>query len=72
MFELAASPPPPFFFLCTYLILYVIVFGKTLLYMCIEYCVQVNVYYMSAQGVDECMINAHYYIYYNYVSSIPG
>ena len=54
-----------------YIILYVIVFGKTLLYMCIEYRVQVNMYYMGSQGVDECMINAHDYIYY-YVSSVPG
>jgi len=33
----------------------------TMLYMCIEYHVQVNMYHVSAQGVDECMINEHYY-----------
>ena len=54
-----------------YIILYVIVSGKTVLYMCIEYLVQANMYYMSAQGVDECIINAHDLIYY-YVSSVPG
>ena len=38
--------------------------------MCIEYCVQVNMYHVSAQGVDERIINVHYYYhryyYYNY------
>ena len=29
--------------------------------MCIEYHIQVNIYYVSAQGVDERMINVHYY-----------
>ena len=29
--------------------------------MCIEYCVWVNMYHVSAQGVDECMINVRYY-----------
>ena len=60
-----------FCFLYIYIILYVIVSGKTVLYMCIEYLVQANMYYMSAQGVDECIINAHDLIYY-YVSSVPG
>ena len=32
--------------------------------MCIEYHIQVNTYYVSAQGIDECMINVHYYCYY--------
>ena len=32
--------------------------------MCIEYHIQVNMYHVSAQGVDERMINVHYY-YYN-------
>ena len=36
-------------------------FGRTMLYMCIEYHIQVNVYHVSAQGFDECMINVHYY-----------
>ena len=31
--------------------------------MCIEYCIYVNMYHVSAQGVDECMINVHYYYY---------
>ena len=29
--------------------------------MCIEYHIQVNMYHVSAQGVDEHMINVHYY-----------
>ena len=32
-----------------------------MLYMCIEYHTQVNMYHVSAQGVDERMINVHYY-----------
>ena len=32
-----------------------------MLYMCIEYHIQVNMYHVSAQGVDEQMINVHYY-----------
>ena len=28
-----------------------------MLYMCIEYHIQVNMYHVSAQGVDECTIN---------------
>ena len=31
--------------------------------MCIEYHIYVNMYHASAQGVDERMINAHYYYY---------
>ena len=30
--------------------------------MCIEYCVSVNTYHVSAQDVDENMINVHYII----------
>ena len=29
--------------------------------MCIEYHIYVNLYYVSAQGVDERMLNVHYY-----------
>ena len=32
--------------------------------MCTEYHIQVNMYHVSAQGVDECMINVYYYYYY--------
>ena len=32
--------------------------------MCIEYHIYVNMYHVSTQGVDERMINAHYYYYY--------
>ena len=37
-----------------------------MLYMCIEYHIQVYMYHVtvSAQGVDERMINVHYYYYY--------
>ena len=37
------------------------VLDRTVLYMCIEYHVEVNMYYVSAQGVDERAINVHYY-----------
>ena len=33
--------------------------GRTVLYMCIEYPFKVNMYHVSAQGVDERMINVH-------------
>ena len=33
---------------------------------CIEYCIYVNMYHVSVQGIDEHMINVHYY-YYNVV-----
>ena len=53
------------FFIYFCIILYVNSFGRTMLYMCIEYHIQVNMYHVSAQGFDECMINIHYY-YYNW------
>ena len=34
----------------------------TMLYMSIEYHIQVNMYHVSTQGVDEHMINVHYYL----------
>ena len=43
------------------IILYVNCFDRTMLYMCIEYHLQVNMFDVSAQGVDERMINVHYY-----------
>ena len=33
-------------------------------YMCIAYHILVNMYHVSTQGVDERMINVHYYYYY--------
>ena len=48
------------------IILYVDCFGRTVLYMCIEYHIQVNMCHVSAQGVDEHMINVHYCYYYYY------
>ena len=39
-------------------------FCRTMLYMCIEYHIYVNVYHVSAQGIDERMINVHHYYYY--------
>ena len=33
-----------------------------MLYRCTEYHIQVNMYYVSAQGVDEHAIRVHYYI----------
>ena len=38
---------------------YVNYFGRTVLYVCIEYCIYVNMYDMSVQGVDERMRNGH-------------
>ena len=35
-----------------------------MLYMCKEYQIEVNMYHVSAQGVDERKINVHYYYYY--------
>ena len=37
--------------------------------MCIENCIYVNMYHVSAQGVDERMINVHYY-YYNRLEAV--
>ena len=37
----------------------------TVLYVCIEYHIQVNMYHVSAQGVDERVINVH--SYYNLI-----
>ena len=37
---------------------------RTVFYMCVEYCIYVNIYHVSVQGIDEHMINVHYY-YYN-------
>ena len=50
-------------FFIFFIILYVDCFGRTMLYMCIEYRIYVNMYHVSAQGVDERMINIHYYYY---------
>ena len=35
-----------------------------MLYMCTKYHIQVNMYHVSAQGIDECMINVQYYYYH--------
>ena len=43
-----------------YIILYVNCFGRTVFYVCIEYRVTVNVYHVSAQGVDARIINVGY------------
>ena len=54
------------------MILYVNCFGRTVLYRCIEYHIYVNMYHVSAQGVDERMINAHYYYYFMLCESTCG
>ena len=46
---------------CFHIIFYVNCFGRTVLYVCIEYCILVHVYDVSSQGTDECMINVHYH-----------
>ena len=35
--------------------------GESVLYVCIEYHIRVDMYHVSAQSVDESMINVHYY-----------
>ena len=45
------------------IILYVNCFGRTVLYMCIECHIYVNMHHVSTQGIDERMINVHYYYY---------
>ena len=52
---------------CFYIILYVNCFGRAVLCVCIEYCTQVNMYHVSTQGIDEHMINVHYYDYHQFV-----
>ena len=39
-----------------------------MLYVCIEYHIYVNMYHVSAQGVDERMINVHYYYYASHMT----
>ena len=39
--------------------------------MCTEYHIQVNMYYVSAQGVDERATNVRYYYYYYGQTSWP-
>ena len=49
---------------CLDIVLYVNCFGRTVLYMCIEHNVYVHTYHVSAQSLDERIINVHYYYYY--------
>ena len=50
------------YFYFYFIILYVLnCFGRTMLYMCIEYHIYVNMYHVSAEGVDGRVINVHYY-----------
>ena len=43
------------------IILHVNCLGRTVLYMCIEYHIQVNMYHVSAQDIDERIIYVHHY-----------
>ena len=52
-----------FMFVCFHIMHYVSCFGRTVFYMCIEYCIQVNMSDVSIQGVEERMIDAHYCCY---------
>ena len=36
-------------------------FGRTMLNRCTEYHIEVNMYNVSVQGIDEHMTNVHYY-----------
>ena len=47
--------------MCFHIIPYVDCFGRTVLYVCVEYCIKVNMYHMSTWSVAEHMINVHYY-----------
>ena len=59
--------------MCFHIIPSVNCFGRTVLCVCTEYCIQVNMYRVSAQGVDERMINVHYHYYYlSGCSRTPG
>ena len=51
------------FFNFIFIILYVDCFGRTMLYMYKEYHIQITMYHVSAQDIDEHMINVHYYYY---------
>ena len=51
-------------FVCFLIMPYVNCFGRAVLYVRIEYCIYVNMYDVSAQGVDERIINVYYYYYY--------
>ena len=44
-----------------HIILYVNCYGRTVLYVCTKYSVQVNTYHVSAQCVEERIINVHCY-----------
>ena len=46
---------------CVHRMPYVNCFGRTVFYVCTKYCIWVNMYDVNAQGVDERMINVHYY-----------
>ncbi len=45
-------------------------FGGTVLYVCIEYHIEVNMHHVSAQGVDERIINVHNYYHCILIISI--
>ena len=48
---------------CFHIIPYVNCFSRNMLYVCIEYLILVNMYHVSARGVDGRIINVHYYYY---------
>ena len=48
---------------CFHIIVVINCFGRTVLYVCIQYCIQVNIHHVSAQGIDGRVINVHYYCY---------
>ena len=43
-----------------HIIIYVNCFGRTVLYVCIEYRISVNICHVSAQGVDERKIQVNF------------
>ena len=46
------------------LLAYVNCISRAVLSRYTDYCVYVNKYHVSAQGVDKCIINVHFLIYF--------
>ena len=62
--ELSLPPRCNCVCVCFHTMPYVNCFGGTVLYIRIEYCILVNMHDVNAQGIDERLINVHYYYYY--------
>ena len=58
-----------YFFLASNNAVYIICIRRIVLYMGTEHCVQGNMYYVSAQGVEERMINVHHHHHHHVQTS---